>query len=1575
MRSATLALVGLVLLLLAAPAAAIGQDPAARGLDVFLHVPTHAAPGGTLSFTAEAFGFATPSNPLPLAGATLEAGWDPETLDGAVPPAPVRITADAAGRADLALPVPVGKPHTIDLLVSVRYGGHTRTRTVKVERAAAATVELHTADRRVVPSSTISAWVRVVGVTGAPLADTGVEIALLEGGATRQRQKLRTDRGGLVMARVPIPRIDEPVWEWTLRATADVPGSKPSEVTLTPREETPGKPTLQVAWDEPPAGARPGDKLRFTVRVRDASGQPLVGQRTSYWVGQKGVEPPQDDAWDKVATAAATDGDGQIERMYTAPTLVKSTGTSLIVHAHATVEGHALTQASSIDVGTSTPEATLMPEGGSVVPGLTQRSLLSVDDGHGAPIAGRFEVKGDGLLATVQTDARGEAELSWKAPVGIGADRQVGPCAGGVAAAVVVRPLEDLPALRGRRDPFSLCVKIDRDAHELVRVVPDVARPGEKVRITVEAAAPVAQGAARAGARTRAGQSVVLSARERAQAIAGWLAADAEGRLTGEVTIPDDAGAGLWSATVVTPDSATETPAASASFLVAPRVLPQLEARRISGRATPGGSIEVEARLTDGHGRGLPGSVSAIVVDAFGGGHANVSSLDTRARLCAELGAPSDACVAMLERDPKTDAQRRASLGSSPRTPTIASNDPAALARTGMRTVFGEVVRSLEGKVFEASASPSTLLDARRKENGRWVLNPELLTLVTEALPEPPLTPGGEPIVLSDLVAMDPQVTFDNVARRVTRLKLFRALFAVREERVRRSLDPEEPIFKDPNALLRRLVRAGTIQQDALLDPWGGTLQFVRSNAPQPPFLGTVRGWELRAPGPDGVLGNADDVRDPFERVLKSGTPYADAVQEDRIVDAKWDMVVSDDTVQAWKTMFEELTGTQLGLQGTGSGGGGRGEGIGTGSGYGYGAGRGGLGISTGDAFWSAPIRTDAEGRVRIKVPLGDAETTWTIALVGVPDGLGPASTTLAIPSDLPLSLRVIAGARWVDGDVVETHVVVRNRTKSALRATVHAAAESAAALDPRTPADSIVDVPAGGATTVRLSVRATRAGEGRLALTARAPGVPDDVLRHTWEIAPAGEKRVLTKTSWVDGERDLGLELDQGYRLDGAARVVLERGYDDAIAAALGAMEPEGQRSTLGLVDALDAATRIERWATTRDTPRHRALAGIARSDAERALARAKAYAKLDEAAWPANDVPHGQWPPHARLRALARPGDKGSGLCPLPLADEAALDAEPPPGPDQPPCWGAFVSSTSASLATEMDPARVAAAVVALADRPHRIAIASALADHLRTLVKLRADGEMDPPRGSLDDRAARATVYAALLRAARLGRSAASADVLFGRLAVLRDATGGYGSSSATLAVVRALLASQLDGHGTTRAHVRSGGVDRWVDVPQDGSVTIALPPGALDASVTTEGSGLVARLERPVLRMWTRPPPVQASPAGLEVVWPATAHAGKTDVLRVTLKEDADKPLDVDARIPLPPGVSLAEPVTGVAQLQGVLAIRQRVGSSPTVLEVPLRFALAGRVTAPEAIARLARNPSAPAVAPARSFVIR
>lgn len=1548
------------------------SDPAARGLDLYIHAPSSAAPGGAFELAVEAFGFPTVTRAVPLAGATIEAGWDPEKLDGQPAPKAVTVTTDAGGRARVVVPVPDGVPADLSLLVDLRHGDHVRSHALNVRRASDSTVELHVADHRVVPTSTISAWVRVVGVAGQPLGGTPIVVELEEGGVARHREKLVTDKGGLAMARVPIPRIDEPVWSWTLSAHVDRPSAQATKIGLVPREENPGTPTLAAGFDAARAGGlRPGEKSKFSIRVLDATRSPVADQRVTYWLGAKGVEAPKDDnEWKKLAIVATTDGAGTVSGSYTAPTLVRHGGTSARLLVRTELEGHELRVEGDVAIGMAQPALTVTPEVTALVPGIPQELAITMLDGKGNGVEGTFDVTADGLSARVTTNADGEGGVKWNVPKVVGASRNTGPCAGGVAAAVTVRPVGNIPALAGERDAFVTCVSVDRDAEGIVRVEPTIARAGEKVRVTLTRG--------RAGKR---GASVLAASARHPQAMAAWLDGRDDGSAVGELTLPADAGSGVWTLSLAGPDGARAASVASTSLFVVPTTLPLLEVKRVGGRAAPGGKVEIEGRLTDGHGRPLQGSISAVVVDAFGGGNANVSGLDTRTMLCAQLGHPSS-CELVLERDPSTEAFRK-TIGSRFGGGAIGPlNDPGAHASEDLTKTFGEVLRSLEGAVFEAANTPQTLLDVSRRDKatGLWSFNPELMTLATEAMSEPPMTPGGEKLTLSDLFAVDPQVTFDNVARRLSRLKLFRVLAAIRQERNARNLDPDEPVFKDPNALVRRLVRKGSLTEDALLDPWGGTIQFVKStaNAAPVPFINVIRGWELHAPGPDGIVGTGDDVRDPFERVVRSGTPYAKATDEDKLVDARWDMVVSEETVNSWSTVLEEVTGTKLGglgISGMGAGGGGgAGGGIGIGNvgtiGHGSGAGRASSGISSGDAYWVAPIRTDAEGRVHLSIPLGDVETTWQIALIGVADGAGPASATLDLPSDLPLSARVAGGARWVEGDVVDTDIIVRNRANVAARARVGVKAEGAAAVEG--PSEKSVDVPAHGARSVHVRVKAQRSGEGILVVTTRADGMPEDVLRHAWEIVPPGEMRVLTKTSWVEGRKELVLALDHGYRLAGTPKVVLERGYDDSVAAALDSLEPERQTSTAALADAYEASVRIERWALSRPNPRHKALAGIAHRMGERSLGRFTAFAALDTKTKTTRFQQTSEVLDR-RVRQLTRTPSSMRGeaaLCPPADAGSEALELEPAPTPDVLPCWGAYVSDATYAVEHSGDPERIALAILSLAEREHRAALATSLVEQLRTMVHLHSGGEMLGASG-LNDRASRAIVYAALLRAQRFGHSPASADALFSRIAVLRDVTGGYGSSRATLAVLRALLSSQLEGKGTTRARV----MGRTIDVPESGDVSVPIPEGALSVWVETEGPGIIARFERPVLRLWSRPPPPASSPVSLDVVWPSDVRAGATALLRLVVRHGRDEVLDVDTRVPLPPGATLAAPTEGAAQLQGVLAVRRTVSSTGAVIEVPMRFALSGTMTAPEANARLTRAPTAPAVAPARAISIR
>jgi hypothetical protein len=209
------------------------------------------------------------------------------------------------------------------------------------------------------------------------------------------------------------------------------------------------------------------------------------------------------------------------------------------------------------------------------------------------------------------------------------------------------------------------------------------------------------------------------------------------------------------------------------------------------------------------------------------------------------------------------------------------------------------------------------------------------------------------------------------------------------------------------------------------------------------------------------------------------------------------------------------------------------------------------------------------------------------------------------------------------------------------------------------------------------------------------------------------------------------------------------------------------------------------------------------------------------------------------------------------------------------------------------------------------------------------------------------------------------------------VQRDVDGGYGSSVATRAVVRALLASGSDVPGKSLVTVTAGGSTQTISLDRSARIVVPLAADVMGVKVEVTGPGVIARFERPVLRLWSKPPEEVDSPVHVAVEWPTEPRAGRTGVLRLLARQGMGRSGTLDVRVPLPPAVSLAEAVTGVQQIQGVLMVRRALdgSDSPVVIEIPVRFGLSGMVTAPEVRASMAYEEVQRAIAPARPLWIR
>jgi hypothetical protein len=776
-------------------------------------------------------------------------------------------------------------------------------------------------------------------------------------------------------------------------------------------------------------------------------------------------------------------------------------------------------------------------------------------------------------------------------------------------------------------------------------------------------------------------------------------------------------------------------------------------------------------------------------------------------------------------------------------------------------------------------------------------------------------------------------------------------------------------------------------------------MTFVRSAGPRIPFLSLVPGHRLLSAGPDGRFGTADDVQDPFQRVLASKTPYAKAVEEDRLVDAKWDMRVGDETVQAWTRLLEELTGQTLGDQ-TGESFGSGGLGM-AGSGYGGGAGglggRSSRGLDPGWARWLPPVRTDEHGHVRMTVPLGDAETTWQIVLVAMPDQGSPAVASVDVTTALPLSVRVMTGESWTVGDEVNVPIRVRNRTDKAVTATLRLSVAGAARMLAPDAGKQTVAVPAKSMVTVAVRVRGNLAGTASLDAQVEGAGLADHV-KHEWAIRPAGETFLAQNAAWVEQASTIALPAgSQSTPAQGPGRLVLERGIAPVLAAALDSLQPEHLTGERAFADALEVFGRVRAWAIVRGGEGH-ALAVRARELARQVSERGKMLRERSKSQrdWEAPLLARGQlW------QAIANPADpspseKGhaGSKCPpgktppIPQAfdwlDIAPRSSRADQGSESA-CWAALRTSMINQLSSEKDPMSLARAVLSFMDSPSQAAVVAALAERLAAATPVRNDGTLVLPANLEGDRSDRAIVLAALVRSAKLraGGQPSTATTLWPRLLVERDSNGGYGSAEATRQVVRALL--ETSGTAPSPAAIRTTELSttgkpiaqKDLLLAADSTVTLQLSPAATSVRIDASAPGLLARAQRPLFRSYFLPADPAQSPVHLELALPKAPSKEGLAELQVNLRHDLDRPTSILVRIPLPPGATLAEKVATMWQVQGAIFIRTSLDSDalPRVIPIPLRFALSGTVTMPEATARVTDDDVPLARAPARPLTIR
>lgn len=527
--------------------------------------------------------------------------------------------------------------------------------------------------------------------------------------------------------------------------------------------------------------------------------------------------------------------------------------------------------------------------------------------------------------------------------------------------------------------------------------------------------------------------------------------------------------------------------------------------------------------------------------------------------------------------------------------------DPHPLAREFERRGVAEAMRAAEQLLSEALDNGALDEVTTGRGPARRFVDDLLTDLGAETL-------GGAPLTVAHLEASDPSFRYEAVARRVARMRWVRLASALA-----RYLDPGDGASVEARMAARepyerwlpRLVERGFVEANALRDPWGGQFQLVRSSRASFPMSPLSRGVELVSPGPDGRIGTRDDFKDPFERVVPAGTPYAVASGEDALMRKLALLSAYERTVvalaEAYERIAAEMTEEEIGdvvrarvSEGALGELGGGGMSIGTvghggGSGFGYGQGAGaarvrarepaveafrGLARVVRERFpatllFRPSVELDAAGRAEIEVRLADAVTSYLAEVVmWRTDGWSwSGETRFEVDREVVLDAPVPAVVRLDDEIALPVRVGNRGPRRRTLLVSVLGAPELGVA-----PSAAVrLEADAGATVAVELPLRPTRLGRGTIGVAVATPdGEALDAVRLPLEVLPRA-RRVRRRVE-AFGVRSVASSFEVPTGTSGrAAELVVRVGEDVLVPPQRGLI----QRWAAGLGDPRPAVVR----------------------------------------------------------------------------------------------------------------------------------------------------------------------------------------------------------------------------------------------------------------------------------------------------------------------------------------------------------------------------------------------------------------
>ena len=781
------------------------------------------------------------------------------------------------GRFELTLGIPEERALANPALrLTVSRGRESRTFHHAIQLRSPIAFDLLTDRQRYEPGETVHVWARVRRHRdGAPVAGGTVQVSVVEpGGARAFDQRVQANEGGVVAVEVPLEAGAREGGYQVVARSDDSVATSQSFAAFEVARRTVERLFVDVELDDPIVA--PGGQLRGTIRVSTPSGTPVAG--AAVVVTGNGME---------TLTLQSGD-DGTVALRIAAPSYLAGDMApgALAVRVEHPAHG-ALHTAASFMLSRVRWRVQATAEAGGLVPGVATEAYFSVTNARGEPPpeGTGVRVRGPGVRGELRGTLDAHGLVAFPVQVGPG-DYGLVPSPSGLGGGPQGVQLE--VSLQTDPPAFSkVFVPVSPDAELLVRVEEPFAAPGGEVAFALER--PAGRGEVlveaflgdRLVATTRVdGSRGVLRLPE---AIGGVV--EVRARPVTAVARPNPLderglvahGVGSSAAVVVRPADAFALTLSPGQDPYLVRDEAQVQAQL--SQASPKAWIAFVARDLAAHGGEGPWSLEwlgrsldrALVSPQEGDGVLIRSSL-------AALVQPDTA--APRARPVVVPPWGLPDEGPTRQRPEVLRDALAGRAELLRRGAAATMV-ALERAVAQRVGNRELLEQLLEQRGSRWVFRtdaPERANIHMENL-------GGAQITVPMLRSADSGFSFDAVARRVARTELVKLLGALRALSNPQDLSAARAVAgQPPERWLSRLVELGALQRADLIDPWGRPFTFRRSARPALVFSAEAAEWELASAGPDGRMGTADDVRDPFARILERGSPYAVASGEDQLL-------------------------------------------------------------------------------------------------------------------------------------------------------------------------------------------------------------------------------------------------------------------------------------------------------------------------------------------------------------------------------------------------------------------------------------------------------------------------------------------------------------------------------------------------------------------------------------------------------------------------------------------------------------------------------------------------------------------